>query len=170
MSEYTEQAEQFAKDHNVTMTATYIGHYPRFGGSITAVYQVVLSRVGIKKPFSFRFSTSIHDSWAYSSATSWVQGLPNRFRLESFFENYLIKPVSTVNGINIRQTKKAPSIYDILACLTKYDPGRFEEFCGEYGYDEDSKKAEGTYREVLDEWRNVERMFGDVLEELQEIC
>ena len=62
-----------------------------------------------------------------------------------------------------------PTAYDILACLTKYDPGTFEDFCSDYGYDEDSRKAESTYKAVCKEWRNVERVFGDYLDGLREI-
>ena len=63
-----------------------------------------------------------------------------------------------------------PEAYDVLACLTKYDPGTFKEFCAEfYGHDEryDSKQV---YKAVCREWKAVERVFGDVLEELREIA
>lgn len=68
----------------------------------------------------------------------------------------------------------APNAYDILTCLTKSDPGTFEEFCDEYGYDIDSKNIERIYIEriyknVKKEWKNVNNLFEDVLEELQEI-
>ena len=33
------------------------------------------------------------------------------------------------------QKNKRPSEYDILACLEKYDPGSYEDFCSEYGYE-----------------------------------
>jgi len=63
-----------------------------------------------------------------------------------------------------------PTAYDILACLTKHDPGTFEEFCSEFGYDEDSRKAEKTYKAVKDEYMNVCSLFSDEeLNELQEI-
>lgn len=62
-----------------------------------------------------------------------------------------------------------PTEYDILACLQKYDVGTFEDFCAEFGYDEDSRRAEKTYKAVVKEYNNVIRLFDDVLEELQEI-
>ena len=64
---------------------------------------------------------------------------------------------------------RKPRLYDIFSCLTKYDPGTFENFCWEYGYDEDSRKAERIYNGVVKEWKAVERLFGDCLEALQEI-
>jgi len=65
---------------------------------------------------------------------------------------------------------KPPSAYNVLSCLTKYDVGSFEEFCGEFGYDVDSRKAYKTYKAVLREWKNVEKLFSpEQIELLQEI-
>ena len=75
-------------------------------------------------------------------------------------------------GLRIKRTLEStqPSAYDILTCITKCDPGSFEEFCGDYGYDTDSRKALETYIAVQKEWSDVQRMFGDCLDELQEIA
>jgi hypothetical protein len=62
-----------------------------------------------------------------------------------------------------------PKMYDILACLTKYDPINFKDFCAEYGYNEDSIRAAKVYRAVFQEWKAIDRLFGDIIEELQEI-
>lgn len=62
-----------------------------------------------------------------------------------------------------------PTAYDVLACLTKYDPGNFMDFCKDFGYDEDSRTAERIYKGVQKEWDKVSKMFGDVIEQLQEI-
>lgn len=75
-------------------------------------------------------------------------------------------------GDSIANTKKGikrPSNYSILACLTKYDPGSFEDFCDCYGYDPDSRKAEKIYETVQKEWEAVSRIFHDCLDELREI-
>jgi len=72
-------------------------------------------------------------------------------------------------GQSIAAGAKEPEMYDILACLQKYDPETFEFFCSNYGYDEDSRKAYKTYKAVCKEWAAVERLFSDCLEELQEI-
>lgn len=62
-----------------------------------------------------------------------------------------------------------PDIYDVLACIQKYEVGTFEQFCYEYGYNEDSRTAERIYKAVKKEYKNVCRIFGDVMDELQEI-
>lgn len=61
-----------------------------------------------------------------------------------------------------------PTLYDVLACLQNYDVGSFEDFCSDFGYDEDSRTAEKTYKAVLKEWEAMERLFtSEELELLQ---
>jgi len=46
----------------------------------------------------------------------------------------------------------------------------FKDFCGEFGYDTDSRKAFTTYKAVKREWENVSKLFTeDEIELLQEI-
>ncbi len=72
---------------------------------------------------------------------------------------------STGNG------SKAPTQYDVLACIQKYDVGSFEDFCGEFGYDEDSRKALKTYKAVCKEYEKVSKFFtSDEIEILQHIA
>ena len=80
---------------------------------------------------------------------------------------------------------KEPTAYDVLACVTKYDVGTFEEFCDEFGYEEYSenyvldlfyngdarnKESLKIYNDVKKEFHNVWRMFGDYIEQLCEIA
>ena len=76
----------------------------------------------------------------------------------------------TINfGQSIANKGKKPSKYDILACLTKSDPGSFEDFCSGFGYDADSRNAYATYEAVCKEWEGVKDVFSGILEQLQEI-
>lgn len=64
-----------------------------------------------------------------------------------------------------------PTAYDLLACLQKYDPGTFREFCSGFGYSDDSIRALETYRAVQDEFEKARRFFtASELERLQEIA
>lgn len=72
-------------------------------------------------------------------------------------------------GQSIASGKKAPKLYDVLACVQKYDVGTFDDFCNNYGY-EHNKDAEKTYKAVCKEYNAIERLFtSDELERLQEI-
>lgn len=74
-----------------------------------------------------------------------------------------------------------PTCYDILACLTKYDPGDYEDFCLEFGYETETENEFGRLTRNLNaykiwkacchEWEGVKRVFGEdeILEELREI-
>lgn len=73
-------------------------------------------------------------------------------------------------GQSIANQGTPPTAYDVLACLTKSDPGTFEDFCYEMGYDTDSKRAEKTHSAVWAEWTKVNAFFtDDEIEQLQEI-
>lgn len=69
-----------------------------------------------------------------------------------------------------QDTINHPNEYDILTCLTKYDPETFENFCSEYGYDYDSRSAEKTYKAVVEEYKNVTMLWNDdEIDQLSEI-
>lgn len=72
-------------------------------------------------------------------------------------------------GQSIAAGDKKPTFYDIFACLQKYDCGTFENFCDEFGYNTDSRKAERTYKAVCKEYNAVVRLFGDNEECMEEL-
>lgn len=63
-----------------------------------------------------------------------------------------------------------PTAYDVICCLQRSDVGSFNDFCNEFGYDFDSRKAEKTYFAVVKEYNKVQRFFTQSeIEQLQEI-
>lgn len=73
-------------------------------------------------------------------------------------------------GQSVANAGITPKPYDVLSCLTKYEVGTFENFCSDYGYDIDSRKAYKTYKAVMKEWKNIELLFTpEQIELLQEI-
>ena len=72
-------------------------------------------------------------------------------------------------GQSIQAGNTEPALCVIFTCLTKSDPCSFDDFCADYGYDNDSKTAERTYKAVVKEYEAVDRLFSDVMDELQEI-
>jgi hypothetical protein len=62
-----------------------------------------------------------------------------------------------------------PDIYDILSCLEKHGYSSFQDFCDNFGYDTDSISDNKIYKNVMKEYRAVERLFGDIIDELREI-
>lgn len=52
-----------------------------------------------------------------------------------------------------------PTSYDVITCLEWNDPGAFEQWCDESGYDQDSRKAHAIWVEVGDMFRNLCRVI-----------
>ena len=72
-------------------------------------------------------------------------------------------------SINDKERGKEPTAYDILAGITKYDPESRADFYSAFGYDATDPKTEMTYKAVVKEWENVNRLFEDVLESLRDV-
>lgn len=155
---YEAQAEKFLNDTNTTFKAELIGHDKYFDDDKESrdIYRITITREG-KKPYIFRFGQSVKNS---------APDLKNNYKLSREYEysgKIYPKPEHYI------QKRQAPSAYDVLACLTKYDVGTFENFCCDFGYDQDSRKAEKIYFDVQKEYTEVYRLFSDVMEQLQEI-
>jgi len=74
-------------------------------------------------------------------------------------------------GQSIADTGKEPSAYTVLSCLTKSDPGSFEEFCADYGFDTDSRSAYKTFINVGIQWKKISAFWTDEeIEKLQEVA
>ena len=166
---YEDQAKAFAENYNLTMTTVYKGHYPRWSEAAVSQWFITLSRPG-RKPWRFDFTQSINKSWEYrKDGTSKIhKGLPRDFGTRY----QLLDPQLTeieFKDYKIYKAKIPPTLYDVLSCITKYDPGTFNEFCSEFGYNNDSMKDYAIYQEVCKEWESVYKLFSDCLDELCEI-
>lgn len=108
----------------------------------------------------------------------------NRYRIR-IDRNHKTFSFDFTDSVYNREHHKHPTCYDVLACLEKYEPYTFEDFCSNYGYEVNeydnmtniiringewyNKKNYNIYKSVKKEYNNVMRLFGDVIEELQEI-
>ena len=76
------------------------------------------------------------------------------------------------NSLNDVQNGKTPTAYDVLSCVASdsHTPETFADFCDEYGYDQDSRTAEKTFKAADKLGRRIRAFFTEVeLEQLQEI-
>ena len=67
---------------------------------------------------------------------------------------------------------KTVTPYDVLACISGdvNCPETFEDFCGEYGYDEDRRSAEKTFKRCAAFGKRLRAFFtAEEIEALQEI-
>lgn len=168
--DYEEQANDFLMKTGTKFECKFIKTGKHFADDKDErdIYQITLTRGA--RSYSFSFGNSVNNSGKYIISI-YVQNslkLSRKFAHENEIKNMrygLIKSDMTLN-----KNFAPPSSYCVLACLTKYDPDTFENFCSEFGYDTDSKKAEKIYLSVKDEYMNVCMLFNtDELELMQEI-
>lgn len=128
------------------------------------IYTISLIRGS--RTYSFEFGQSIMNSQYYKD----IHGRTYTLSGECRTGNYKIDDMDKYKTYLELVKGKEPSLYDILSCLAFYNPGTFEEFCSEFGYDTDSRKALSTYIGVVEEWSKVQTLFNDYeLEILREI-
>lgn len=189
--DYQKQGADFLKETGVTMDVKYLKHDFHFAGDKDKrdIYEVTFKRGN--RAFIVNFGQSINDSaFKITNMSGIVTHTFDRARLEA--ENCINKTDSKpdsgfkrkageINRIMFDRAffslsgckviyPKTPGAYDLLTGITKNDPGTFKDFCGDFGYDEDSRTAEKTYKAVCDEWQNVKTIWTDAeIEKLQEI-
>lgn len=173
-NEYTKQADKFLTDTNTTVKIEYLKHGKHFDDDQTRdIYKITISRSGRK--FSFEFGNSIVDSGII--AVLYDKRLDGKLfkhngKIATLAQNLVDAKYRSWNLKNCKALtpRVSPSSYSVLACLTKYDCGTFENFCSEFGYDIDSRKAKKVYKAVCKEWKNVQSIWtDDEIEQLQEI-
>ena len=140
MNEFTKLAKDFLKETNTRCTISYIDT--------------------VQNPWN---ATDICKYWRH-----------NRYRVRLDRNNKTYSFIFTDSYSNCENNKR-PTCYDVLACLQKYEPYWSDvfEFAEEFGYEfhsrEDFKRVEKIFKAVCKEYKNVDRLFHDVMEKLAEI-
>lgn len=101
--------------------------------------------------FLTRYAVAVDIKPAKDKAPAWVgQGDKHghRYRVTLRHNDRPSVSFDFWGSINDREKGERPSAYDVLACISGdvNCPETFTDFCGEYGYDEDSRKAEATFK------------------------
>jgi len=176
ISTHEQQSIDFLTATATTFKAEFLKHGKHFDNDKETrdIYKITLQRGN--RVYSFNFGQSINNSGEYQVKESlrnkvWIkQTTGGKYALSSAE----FKKLRFMHGVEKDILKnpnfKAPTAYDVLTCLQKYDVGTFEDFCSEFGYDNDSRQAEKTYNAVLDEYKNVCMLWNESeIEQLQEI-
>ena len=174
-TDYNAQAEDFLKKTGAEMIIHFAENGKHFPDDENTrdIYKITLKRG--RRSYSFRFGQSIAHSAKVKDKLNGREFTLNGKSAGSHGYTHLQpekfpRRKAEFNHEFIFIEGTAPTAYDVLACLTKYDPGTFEDFCGEFGYDTDSRKAKKTYRAIMDEFMSVSRLFTESeREELAEI-
>lgn len=179
MNEYDKQAKDFLAKTETTFQVEFLKYDYHFYNDKEKrdIYKTTLKRGN--REFSFDFGQSINSSMQWIANTIYAKNACHKLgnpRLFGKNKNEMFKNAGLSlfgwnnNDFVLNKNFEEPTPYSVLACLTNYDPGSFEDFCSEFDYDTDSIKANKVYKAVVDEWKNVAMLWNDSeIEELQEI-
>ena len=189
MSQYEEQANKFLADTGVVFTAEYLRTGKHFAEDEQErdIYQITLMRDS--KVWTFEFGQSINSSYKYVPVWEGIAGalwalkgfgrpagwndtaaIAKEFKRRKRKFPYSVKLKETFIE---NQKFGAPTAYDVLAGLQKYDVGDLADFLEEFGYTEAGQvrsgikiypKVRAEYMQVVDMWPSE-----DEQEQLQEI-
>ena len=181
MSEFDIQAQKFIDATNTVMTIKFLKFAKHFinDKDYRDIYEVTLT-CGDRN-YTFNFGQSLNDSGfklRYKSGTAKGQEVKYNWENQAIinsngdakeFKKICIQKFGNLGNLEIINPIP-PSPYDIFASMTKENPESFSIFCDNYGYDEDSIKAQKIYDAVLDEWKNIQILYDDEeLDMLREI-
>jgi hypothetical protein len=166
-NEYDEQAEKFLRDTETEFSAKFLRTDKYFPDDTDKrdIYEITLKRG--ERRYSFTFGQSLKSSGEYIV-------YPGKVRLSKKEATAYVQSHGDIvlNRGNSDKNKDYEILtpYTVLASLTKYEPGTFENFCWDYGYDNDSRKAEKMYEAVKEEYAKLCTLYSDKeLEEMQAI-
>lgn len=176
ISEYKQQAIDFLAKHEITFEAKFLRHGSMHwdkGGETRDIYTLILRRG--RQNFSVEFGNSINASGFYYTKGRQKINIDRKYL--DLTKNALVSILRKTdwgflnNGkSDIIHYPEIPTAYSLLTSITKSDPGTFDDFCSEFGYDNDSIRANETWKAVKEEWFNVRDFFSRTeLEQLQEI-
>lgn len=151
--DYEKQGLTFLEETKTEFKAEFLKHGKHFNDDKERdIYEITLKRGN--RVYKFEFGQSIANSGAYIRFWQGKKETSQKYKYQ--FEK--------------NKDFKEPTAYDVLTCLTKNEVGTFEDFCGDFGYEVDSIKAEKIYKAVVNEWQNIKMLYTDKeIEKLQEI-
>ena len=154
--DYEKMAKDFIDKTETTFRCKFIRHGKHFANDDTErdIYAITLTRSN--REYTFKFGQSINCSGIYWKYGKYYAGVSHRKIMLGDWEK--------------NKDFSAPTEYDVLASITKNDPGSFNDFCSDFGYNNDSMIAHKTYEAVLDEFTNIQRLYtDDEIETMNEI-
>ena len=172
-SQYDEACALVAKKMGLTFSTEFVENNYYFEGDKDKrdIYNITLSKGG--RNYTFKFGQSLNKSGFYAQQGRMKIDIDRKYidKKDLFIKSkHYMLGFGRFAGNDKIVRPEPPTLYDILTCLTKYDIGTFEDFCGEFGYNEDSIMAKKTYKAVEIEYLNVQRLFNsEEIEILSEI-
>jgi len=163
ISEYQQQALDFLNKTGATIEISFLKSGKHFDDDKEDrdIYSITITRGSRKYTFNFGNSTASSGKYVGHKHMCTNRWGKYKFTEQEYKKMNRFETAPSQADVKKNPNFKEPSEYDILACLTKYDPGTLDNFCSEYGYEADSKKADKTYHAVRDEYVALCSLFND---------
>lgn len=170
-TEYNKQAEDFLKATNTTFEAKEATPQKKAPwGTDDRHINYTITLKNAKHSYTFDFWGSIYSYEIINAIKSMSGKMEGNFTSEDYRNSDILKKEGlpwrkfTMNkdaGKNREEAiaKYSPTAYDVLAGMSTCYGDTFEDFCYNFGYDEDSRKAYETYKAVQEQERNIYKLF-----------
>lgn len=177
MNEYDKQVKDFLDKTGATLTVKYLRHGVYFDGDKEPrdIYEFTIKRGN--REYKGEFGQSTNDSGIkFVGRGSLVRHfnveIPSQFlslkllgnqatNVKLAFMRWFKKKYFHATWRQIQFGKK-PRAYDILAGMPNLSSGdTFGDFCSNFGYDTDSRKAEKIFKACEEELVGLERLFSE---------
>jgi len=160
MNQYTKQAQKFLDDTGTTLNREFDCELKQSAvwadknsKLTTRRYKVTLERN--KRKCTFDFYVSHKDAEMLKQVGEGTRGLPQK--------------VINQLAIDLKNFNSGFT-YSFLACINLDQSADFEEFCSNFGYEEDSRRGYKAWVDTLEQNAKLRSMFSDAeLELLAEI-
>jgi len=168
MNEYDQQAIDFLETTQTEFTAVWldigVNTESLFNDEHTRDRYTITLKRGSRE-YTFIFTNSANNTYL---PKHFILNYHPKLKCPKIDPKHAPKLRSKHADQNRRNGGHYPTAYDVLTCLTKYDPNLFDDFCGDYGYDTDSRKAEKVYQAVKDEYLQLCALFNE--SEMKQLC
>lgn len=173
-SEYDVQAEKFVKQTGIEIVKTYTGHRCYFDGDKDRRSTWCITVKRADSSFSYDFGQSVMESFLVIDPAG-SQHFHRPMTQEQLRYTFVAESIRAKSGHMDRRVKECqtpPTDYSLLACMASdsYHADTFDDWCGNFGYDTDSRKALDTFLKCQKISSDIQRFFTNAeIEQLQEI-
>jgi len=168
-SKYDEAVNLVAEKFDIGFEAIFLKNSKHFidDKDFRDIYLITLTRD--KRKYTFEFGQSVDKSGFYAQYGRKKYPIP-RIKINESDDTlrYYVKTNLQYDFGMAKDDKIirpiAPTLYDVLSCLQKYDVGSFEDFCNDFGYTNEREHGK-IYNAVCKEYDKMCSLFND--EELE---
>lgn len=161
MQNYNTEAKSFLDANNIKVSIQYAGFRKHFADDKEErdTYSITLSRNS--KSYSFDYGDSISNSMIrkYNTYMDYSYAYNEDVRNKNFYNRKFM--TSKLSPEGFKELKKWPDLYSVLCCLASdsYEVWTLQDFCDNFWYDSDSRKAMDLYLKLQDASDKINKFF-----------